>query len=476
MVLEHGPHPQGTHILCRVCAAVNDASMSYCQNCWLPLDTNRVVSEVQRLRYEAIRKRRARVARWLSGLAIGTCAGLLVALVAFVVSSPAAAPPPAASTRISSASAPGEWAMDGYNLGHTRSVSLFHPPKEGRLKWRVTFNVTSLTAPVVVENTVYIASSDGHVIALDAATGEHRWLTQIESPVDSAPTVAGDGLYLALRDRRLLALDRKTGAVLWGLEGDGPLVASPIVVEGVVYALSSVAGTVFAIDAATGQELWRRTLKGSWTTSAASWARPILLVATGDHVFYIDTRTGKIVLVYKVPIGMAIGPPAVFEDSAYVAVSTGGVLRLALDARAPFWERYLLPGWRQFHIWGMAPRPPQPSGFVGVYPVRGRILAPPAITDDALFVGTSSGQVRALGRENKQGLWSYRTAGEIRGAPAVAGDMVYVGAGNHLYALTAQSGELVWSFQTAAAITTHVVVTSAAVYVVDQAGTLYAIE
>jgi outer membrane protein assembly factor BamB len=51
-----------------------------------------------------------------------------------------------------------------------------------------------------------------------------------------------------------------------------------------------------------------------------------------------------------------------------------------------------------------------------------------------------------------------------------------VGAGTYLYALGTDTGEVRWSFQTAERIDSDVVVTSGAVYVVDEGGNLYAIE
>lgn len=468
-----------TRVICPVCGTVNASTVNFCQSCWSRLETGQVVSEAESRRYEAAVQRRARRARWRRRALLASLGAFALIFAAVIVLFAYLLPPPSlppASTRLTSASAAGEWAMAGYDLGHTRFVPHPYALRQGRLKWKVSVNAPFLTTPVAVADSVYVAGGDGRVIALDTATGEHRWQVRVGSPVDSSPAVAGDRLYLALRDRSLLALDRTSGTALWAVQAGGPLVAPPLVVEGRVYAVSAVAGEVIGVDAATGEIVWQGSLKGSWLTSAVSWAGHTMVVAAGNEVFYFDTRTGRHVFSYRSPIGSIVGAPVVAGGTVYAAISPGNILALDVKARTPFWEPHLLPIWRQLAVWGVAPQPPRPSGLLGGYVTRGRLLAPPAVTDSAFYFGTTGGRIVAVDRQSRQVLWSYQGKGEVRGAPAVVNETIYVGAGDHLYALNARSGEVLWSFQTAAPIATDIVVTAEAVYVGDVASTLYAIE
>ena len=78
--------------------------------------------------------------------------------------------------------------------------------------------------------------------------------------------------------------------------------------------------------------------------------------------------------------------------------------------------------------------------------------------------------------ETREPRWTYQGAGAVLSAPAIAGDTLYVGAGNRLYALNSGTGEVEWSSQTANRISSDVVITAEAIYVVDEEAILYAIE
>lgn len=476
MASEAGLAPEPKSIVCRLCGTVNAYSDSFCRRCWSPLAAGRVVSATEAQHYQAGAARRARWAGWRRRALLGMLAAAIATLLGFWVHSPPPSSMPSGATSISSASAPGEWAMDGHNLAHTRSIPQFHTPISGRLKWSVSLDALSLTAPVVADGTIYLATGDGRALALNAATGAQQWQREVGSPADSSPALAGDSLYLALRDRRLLALDRATGEAMWTFVADGPLVAPPAVMRGVVYVVSAVDGRLMAVDATAGRELWQDKLEDSWITSAPSWAGHTIVVATANKVFYFDTLSGDNVFTYELPIGNVVGAPAIVAGTAYVAVDRGGIVALAVEARAPFWEQPIRPIWGQLWLWGMAPRPPRPSGLLWGYGTRGRLSAPPAVTEEAIYYGTSRGLIVALHRGTREVIWSFQAGGEVRSAPALAGDTAYVGAGNRLYALKARTGEVAWSFQTAKNIGTPVVVTAGGVYIADQGGTLYAIE
>ena len=129
------------------------------------MQAGRMVGEEEASRLEENRERRARGGRWgrwgrrvLIWLSVASAAGLL----SLLLFSPPASPLPPGASMASSDSRPGEWAMYGYDLGHTRSV----PGQQlysGRLKWSLNLDTLSATAPVVVGDWVYVATSDGRI-------------------------------------------------------------------------------------------------------------------------------------------------------------------------------------------------------------------------------------------------------------------------------------------------------------------------
>ena len=479
------PGSEHRSIICRVCGTVNEYGGTFCQDCWCRLEGGRVVSEGAVLRHYADQERRARWGRWRRRVLVWLLTASVAGLLAFCLSPAPSSPLPSGSTMASSNSNPGEWAMYGYDLAHTRSIPE-QQSHSGRLKWRVNLEASPVTAPVVVGDWVYIATNDSRLLALDAASGAVRWETPLGAPANGTPAVDDERLYVALPNKRLMALDRETGDVLWSFRAPGPLLWSPIVVNGAVYVVSAVEGRLTSVDAVTGEKLWQRDVGKGWSGSPVTWTGKWLVVATGDQIFYFDVGTGENFFTYNVVSGRVVGTPAVLDGTTYVAVDIGAyvavdigailVLDIDTDTRAPFWERPTRRIWGNLYVWGLAPRPPASSGLMWGYFVGESLIAPPAVTEEALYFGTRSGQVVALDLETREPRWTYQGAGAVLGAPAVAGDTLYVGAGDHLYAISTDTGEVSWSFQTMRRISGDVVVTSAAVYVVDEGATLYAIE
>ena len=132
-----------------------------------------------------------------------------------------------------------------------------------------------LSSPLVVDGRVYFGSSDGHVYALDAASGALLWKHRTGDVVHASPAHADGRIFVGSWDGRLYALDAQIGAQAWAFQaGVDPLMfnqqgfqSSPAVVGGVVYS-GCRDGHVYALDVATGRELWKHVTNGSWVNSS----------------------------------------------------------------------------------------------------------------------------------------------------------------------------------------------------------------
>ena len=73
-----------------------------------------------------------------------------------------------------------------------------------------------LTAPVVAQGRVYLASTDTHTLhALDAATGEEVWQATFDGPIDSPPTIYQGLVLCGCRDGSVYALRADDGTRAW---------------------------------------------------------------------------------------------------------------------------------------------------------------------------------------------------------------------------------------------------------------------
>lgn len=160
---------------------------------------------------------------------------------------------------------------DNWRSMFTRSAV----PDNVQLAWQSQVVRESLpTAPVLAGGNVIVADRTGVVQALDAQ-GQPLWRVCTGGPIYYPPTLAEHRLYFGSADGHVYALEAATGRLLWSyrvapqarripvygrLISTWPVSAGVVVQQGVVYAAAGMAhydGTyVVALDALTGKPIW----------------------------------------------------------------------------------------------------------------------------------------------------------------------------------------------------------------------------
>jgi outer membrane protein assembly factor BamB len=193
-------------------------------------------------------------------------------------------------------------------------------------------------------------------------------------------------------------------------------------------------------------------------------------------VIYYDRRSASRVFTYESPFGLIVGTPIVIEDNAYAVLGGGRVIALQLEKTNNDWEKFFRDIQGRLWLWGMAPRPPQPTGLLWGYAgPNDSVIAGPAAKDGMLYYGTVHGDITALDLNTQQAAWTFEGEGAVRGAAAVVNDTVYISSGHYVYALSAATGEKVWEFRANGEVTSDIVVTRDALYFADDQSNLYAL-
>ena len=122
------------------------------------------------------------------------------------------------------------------------------PVQKGTV-WIKNLGGTLMHGPAVAHDTVYTASVEGRLSALEAGSGNERWTAQLETEISSGVTVAGDTVILGTDDGRVLGLNAHSGEAQWDFAVGGRISGRPVVVDGKVY-LVSEDGKVYAISGA----------------------------------------------------------------------------------------------------------------------------------------------------------------------------------------------------------------------------------
>src|SRR5260370_21866955 len=143
----------------------------------------------------------------------------------------------------------------------------------------------------VVDGMMYVTQAPNDVVALDAASGQMKWLYS-DSPsrearvccgrVNRGVAVLGNTLYMGTIDAHLLAINARSGAVVWDREvakpeagysiTHAPLVVKDKVLVGTAGGEYGIRGFISAFDAATGNEAWRfYTIPGKGEPGNETW-------------------------------------------------------------------------------------------------------------------------------------------------------------------------------------------------------------
>jgi outer membrane protein assembly factor BamB len=175
----------------------------------------------------------------------------------------------------------------------------------GKMKWSarsVGLPGTFVATKPAVTGGVVIAPMGNTVVAFQLATGKEIW----RGPkTEQGASVAADSgtVYVLAEDNNFYALDAATGRQKWKVafvRGSGPCESVPVVRDGVVYVTGSVLlkaadayqpasyyRHLFALDANTGNELWRYPAKPVGN-SGICFTQPIV---TADAFFAVAETT-----------------------------------------------------------------------------------------------------------------------------------------------------------------------------------------
>ena len=145
--------------------------------------------------------------------------------------------------------------------------------------------------PIVVDGVMYLTQRPNDIVALDARTGRVFWIYRHPTSPDHLAccgannrgvAVLGDKVFMATLDAHVVAIDATTGTELWDAEVADMTLAyaftlAPLAIEGKVIVGSTggdqgIRGFIAALDAETGEEVWRfHTIPGPGEPGHETW-------------------------------------------------------------------------------------------------------------------------------------------------------------------------------------------------------------
>ena len=238
----------------------------------------------------------------------------------------------------------------------------------------------------------------------------------------STPALDDERVFFGSECGTFWALDQATGQVVWTSQvrdaGRKNIWSSPAVHEGRVY-FGGYDGNVYCLDAGDGAEYWRFT-GADWVGSSPALAPDLNLLFIGlEHevpgrrgsLAALDMGTGT--KVWELPVREYLhGTPLYCPSRGAVAVGTNDRDLILADARTG----------RQ--IWKFS--------------TKGEIKYAPALdaARDAVIFGSFDGKIYVVDLGSGSEVWSVKTGNIIYSTPLVLGNRAYVvSTDKHLYVL-----------------------------------------
>ena len=169
------------------------------------------------------------------------------------------------------------------------------------------------------------------VRAIDASTGVVRW----ESPVNNVPTPFGapavttDGVVGLDVNAQAYRFDLATGDRMWDFALNEPAIRTSPVVSGGQVLVATSAGTLAALDAGTGELVWRTASAGDLLRDPLVTSDLVVLVRGGAHPGLVAFTHDPAGALERVPSPTTLDPVKLFGAFVLAAVPLAALLVLS---------------------------------------------------------------------------------------------------------------------------------------------------
>ncbi len=100
----------------------------------------------------------------------------------------------------------------------------------------------------------------------------------------------------------------------------------------------------------------------------------------------------------------------------------------------------------------------------------------PVVLNDAIYFGSTDGNIYALDIASGYMRWVYKTNGAINSVPIADSENIYIGSNDgKVYAVSQEEGKLQWSFQTDSTVQSTIIRTESSVVFVSDGGHVFAV-
>jgi outer membrane protein assembly factor BamB len=265
--------------------------------------------------------------------------------------------------------------------------------------------------------------------------------------ITSPPLVVGGKIYVLDSQNNVFALDQATGRQVWrqnlrstqtargrffGREGADALPGGLSSSDGRIYAATGF-GNLVALDGATGAEVWRMNAGAPIHASPLAGGGRVYVTTNDSELFAVDARTGEVQWTQSAiaePARMLSSPsPALVGETLVAPFASGEVIAMLSANGRRLWSEALT-------------RAGTTTSLSTINDIAGR----PVVVGGIVFAGSQSGTFAAVEMRTGVRVWDKPIASVQ--TPWVAGNFVYVvSTTGELVAMDTRTGGVKWTRQ-----------------------------
>ena len=256
-----------------------------------------------------------------------------------------------------------QWIQAGSGTDHM--MGSLAAAKNPVLRWEYDIGDGSSTRrrlvaqPIVALDTIYSVNAKAILYALNSATGEVKW----EFDLNIADQAGNVGF-------------------LGGIGYD----------NGVIYATTGY-GWVIAIDAKSGQELWRKSLKIPFRSPPTIANGSIFAITQDNQLNSLSTKNGDIQWSYvglrEITGYLGSASPAIYGNTVVAPFSSGELVALRTDNGSELWQTSLIASEKR-------------SSIDAIDDIRGQIV----INNNEVIAASTSSLIQGLDLNSGEQRWS----------------------------------------------------------------------
>jgi outer membrane protein assembly factor BamB len=289
------------------------------------------------------------------------------------------------------------------------------------------------------------------------------WARGLKEYIEYPPSYCDGVLYVNTFKGDTWAIDAESGDVLWRKVSQSPKPSTPAIVDDKLI-VSSKDGTVTALTRKSGKLVWQIRTNAKVESSPAVANGVVFFGATDGRLFAVDADTGHIRWAYDTG-GRINSSPSLADGRVCITTYAGSIFCLRQGDGQKLWSTYVKrDAFRYESFYASASTDgkrlytiARSGRIVALDASSGHVIwsdhvdslgySTPAVGRDRIFVGDFNGGLRAYRKTDGQLLWRAHVGGRILGAPVIVGDLVFFSTlETETYAARTSDGQIVWRY------------------------------